>query len=491
MPYKIRADGTLEPLKRSVADVLKFLEENRVLFVDLQVTDIFGRLHHVSVPRRTVDEDFFAYGAPELDGSSIKGFAQIYDSDLVLKPDPNTCALVPWSPERHRTARLLCDVYWGFGRGRLESDPRYIAQRAEESLNHNGFTTSYWGPELEFFVFDKIEFNTLNAYEGQSYRILSREAAWNTEAGTNYPVRFKDGYFAPPPYDAFIELRCECVKTLEEQFGIYTGAHHHEVATAGQCEIEMYRDTLTNMADSVVTCKYVIKNVAKAMNLVATFMPKPIYGDNASGMHVNVSLWRGDNNVFYDPDDHYAELSQTGRYFIGGLKEHARSLAAITNPTTNSYKRLVPGFEAPVYIAWGRANRSTCIRVPVYYRGGIKAARAKRVEYRSPDPSANPYLCFAAILAAGIDGIKKKVDPGDPIDENIYSLPPERRKSLNIGELPRDLREAIDELQSDLEYLKPIFTCEILDKLMDLLKEQALQVSIRPHPHEFYLYFDV
>jgi len=491
MPFRRRADGSLEPLTRSVTEVLDLLEKDKIKFVDLQFTDLNGRLQHVTVPKRIVDEEFFEVGAPKLDGSSIRGFVEIYESDMVLKPDPNTYAIIPWSSEQHRTARFICGVYWGFGRGRLDRDPRYIAQKAEEHLKDEGFTTSYWGPEVEFFVFDKVGWDVLDAYRGQSYYVVSREAAWNTEASASYPIRFKEGYFPAPPHDTLMELRCECVRILEEYFGIFSDAHHHEVATAGQCEIVIYRDTLTNMADSVMTYKYVVKNVAKSMNLIATFMPKPIFGDNASGMHVNVSLWKEDQNTFYDPSDDYAELSQVGRYFIGGLKEHAKSLTAITNPTTNSYKRLVPGFEAPVYIAWSRANRSACIRVPLYYKGGMEAAITKRIEYRPPDPSANPYLCFAAILLAGLDGIKKKIDPGDPVDENIYLLTPERRRALGIEELPGSLKEALEELQSDMEYLKPAFTREALDNFIDLALSHYTQVSIRPHPYEFYLYFDI
>lgn len=491
MPFRKRPDGSLEPLTRTVAEVMELLERDKVRFIDLQFTDLNGRLQHVTVSRRSIDEEFFEHGAPKLDGSSIRGFVEMHESDMVLKPDPNTYALIPWSSEQNRTARFICDVYRGFGQGRLGRDPRYIAQRAEEYLKAEGFTLSYWGPEVEFFVFDKVGWDVLNAYRGQSYYVVSREAAWNTAADVSYPIRFKEGYFPAPPHDTLMEFRCECVRMLEDYFGIFSDAHHHEVATAGQCEIDMYRDTLTNMADSVMTYKHVVKNVAKSMGMIATFMPKPIFGDNASGMHVHVSLWKGDVNTFYDPDDEYAEISQVGRYFIGGLKEHARSLTAITNPTTNSYKRLVLGFEAPVYIVWSRSNRSACIRVPVYHRGSNVAAKAKRVEYRPPDPSANPYLCLAAILAAGLDGIKKKIDPGDPIDENIYLLTPEKRRELGVKELPGSLKEAIEELQSDMEYLKPIFTNEVIDKFLELTMDYYTQVSIRPHPYEFYLYFDL
>ncbi|MCS7140329.1 MAG: type I glutamate--ammonia ligase [Candidatus Nezhaarchaeota archaeon] len=489
MPFRRGLHGLLEPLIRSIPEVLDLLSKDEVKFVDLQFADLAGSLRHVTIPRREVDEDLFKEGAPKLDGSSVKGFSQVHDSDMVLKPDPNTYAIIPWLSEKYKTARFICDVYWGFKRGRLESDPRYIAQRAEEYLRSEGFTTSYWGSEVEFFVFDKTGWDVLNAYRGQSYYIASREAAWNAEASSSYPIRFKEGYLLASPYDTLMEFRFECVKMLEEFFNVYCGAHHREVATAGQQEIDIYRDTLVNMADSIVTLKYVVKNVAKSMNLLATFMPKPIFNDNASGMHIHVSLWKDCQNIFYDPNDSYAELSQLGRYFVGGLKEHAKSLTAITCPTTNSYKRLVPGFEAPVYIVWGKANRSACIRIPAYHKGA-KAALTKRVEYRPPDPSANPYLCLAAILAAGLDGIKKKIDPGDPIDENVYLMTPERRRALGIETLPSSLKQAIEELQSDMEYLKPVFTREAMERFVEIINDRYVQVAIRPHPYEFYLYFD-
>ncbi|MEM2315065.1 MAG: type I glutamate--ammonia ligase, partial [Candidatus Nezhaarchaeales archaeon] len=369
MPYRRKPDGSFEPITRSLSEILESLDKDEVSFLTFQFTGLNGRFHQVTVPRRVLEKEKINEGAAYFDGSSIKGFAEVQDSDMVLKPDLNTYAVIPWSNKGSRVARFICDVYWGFGRGRLEKDPRHIAQKAEKYLMEEGFKASYWGPEVEFFVFEKAGWDVLDTYKGQSYYIVSREASWNAEAQAGYPIRFKEGYFSIPPQDTLIDFRCEVVRILEENFGILVEAHHHEVATAGQCEIIMYRDTLTNMADNVMTYKFVVKNVAKSMNLVATFMPKPIFGDNASGMHVHVSLWGNDKNAFYDPNDSYAELSQIGRYFIGGLMEHARSLAAITNPTTNSYKRLVPGYEAPVYIAWSRSNRSACIRVPVYHRG--------------------------------------------------------------------------------------------------------------------------
>lgn len=470
-----------------MSEVIGKLDREGVRFIDLQLTDVPGKLCHVTVTREFLDEEALEKGVPKLDGSSIRGFAEIYESDFTLKPDPATYALIPWSDEASKTARFICDVYTGYGRGRFEKDPRYVAQKAEEHLKEYEFDESYWGPEAEFFVFDKVRWDVLNPYK-MSFSIESKEAAWNGEASSTYPIRFKEGYFLAPPQDTLMEFRNEAVSILRDYFGIQCDAHHHEAATAGQCEIDMKLNTLVRMADNLMTYKYVVKNLAVKKGLVATFMPKPIFMDNASGMHVNVSLWKGGENAFYDPSDEYAELSQVGRYFVGGLLEHSRSLAAIVAPTTNSYRRLVPGYEAPIYIAWSKSNRSANVRIPAYHKGMKKS---KRVEFRTPDPSCNPYLAFAAILMAGLDGIKKKIDPGDPVDENIYHLIPERRKALGVDELPRNLGEALDCLQSDNEYLKPVFTDALIETIVEIGRGHYSEVAARPHPYEFYLYFDV
>lgn len=476
----------------------RFVEEN-VRFIDFQFTDVPGRLHHITIPVERLKTNDFFDGIPKLDGSSIRGFSEIFESDLLLKPDPSTFAIIPWGGIENKTARILCDIYMGYGGGRLNKDPRYIAQKADGYAREHGFA-SYWGPEVEFFVFKRASWDVLNPYRGQSYSIESPEAAWSS--GEGYPIRFKEGYFPTTPHDSLMEYRSSVVRLMEDHFGIMCEAHHHEVATAGQCEIDMVRDGLVKMADAVMTLKYVAKNIAIQHGMVATMMPKPIFGDNASGMHVHVSLWGGDPsptkveeqqqllNLFYDVDDEYAELSQLGRYFIGGLLEHSKALTAITNPTTNSYRRLVPGYEAPVFVAWSRGNRSANIRIPIYQRGASNATR-KRVEFRTPDPSCNPYLCFAAVMCAGLDGIKKKMDPGDPVDENIYDLTVERRKQLGIKELPGSLREAIECLKSDREFLGPIFSDELIDKIVENGLSEYIQVSARPHPYEFYLYFDI
>jgi glutamine synthetase len=486
-------DGRIVPRKLSSEEVLSKMKEDGVSFVDLQFSDVPGRMQHVTVPASSFDVDSFRDGIPKLDGSSIRGFTDIHESDMVLTPDPSTYGVLPWTSHDLRTCRLICDVSWGFGRGRFSRDPRYIAQRAEEVARNQGFDTTFWGPEIEFFVFDRVTWDVSNPYASQSYKIESKEAAWNM--GTNdlsrsAPIRFKEGYFPATPQDTLQDFRSECVKVLGENFGIISDAHHHEVSTAGQCEIDMRYDTLTNMADSALTYKYVVKNIAAKHGMVATMMPKPIFLDNASGMHVHISLWKDGMNLMYDGNDEYAELSQLARYFGGGLLAHARALAAITNPTTNSYRRLVPGFEAPVYIAWSIRNRSANLRIPVYMKG-VKHSAKKRIEYRTPDTSANPYLCFAALLAAGLDGIKKSTDIGDPVDEDIYKLSPERRRALGIQELPGSLKEAIDCLKSDRDFLKSIFTDEIVDALIDIGMKEYGEVSRRPHPYEFYLYFDI
>ena len=338
-------------------------------------------------------------------------------------------------------------------------------------------------------MFDSVTTDTLAPYQRQGYEIKSREAAWNAEA-TGYPIRFKEGYFPTPPQDTLMDYRSECVQILDKFFNITCDAHHHEVATAGQCEIDLKYDSLNKMADNVTTYKYVDKNIAYNQGMIATMMPKPIFGDNGSGMHISASIWKKGKNLFYDSEDKHSEISQLARYFGGGLMEHAQSLVAITNPIPNSYKRLVPGYEAPVYIAWSRRNRSAAVRVPAY-RKGKKSANQKRIEFRPPDPAANPYLSFAAVLAAGLDGIKKKIDMGDPVDENIYKLSKRERQQKGIKELPTNLKEASEALDSDNKYLKQIFPNEVIEYLINNAYNEHNEISMRPHPHEFYRYLDI
>ena len=468
-------------------EVFSKIKHDQIKFIDLQFTSLTGRFHHTTISANTFTTDQMQDGLPKLDGSSIVGFTSINDSDLILLPDPNSYALIPWMTD-NKTARLLCDVYWGMGRGRLDRDPRGIAQKAEQYLKTQGFENSSWGPEVEFFVFDKVHWDVLTPYKGQSYSIESAEAPWSQE-GTGYPMGLQEGYYPSTPSDTLTPFRNECVDVLNEHFGILCDNHHHEVATAGQCEIDIRHDFLTNAADATQTYKFVVRNIAKKIGKVATMMPKPISMDSGSGMHTNVSLWTKNKNLFWDGNDK-DELSQIGRYFCGGIINHAKALTAISNPTTNSFHRLVPGYEAPAYIAWSGSNRSAIVRVPQHFKGE-KYSFLKRLEFRAPDPSANPYLVFSSVLAAGLDGLKKKTEPGDQIHEDIFKMTRSERKKKNIDTLPSNLGDALDELESDRKFLTPIFTNDVLDKIIELERRDQREISIRPHPHEFYLYFDV
>ncbi len=486
MVFRINADGKFVSRSFTASEVLDTLGRDGVKFVDLQFTDVPGRLRHVTLPTEMMAEEMFTEGVAKLDGSSVKGFVEIHESDMLLVPDASTYGEIPWTEGGMKTARLICDVRSGYGRGRFSRDPRYIAQTAEAKIREAGFTSSLWGPEVEFFVFDSATWEANNPFSS-GFKISSREAA-NESRGTNFPIRFKDGYYPAEPVDTLSEYRGTCVNYLRDGFGVLSNAHHHEVATAGQCEIDIYRDELVTMADSTMTYKYVTRNVATRMGMIASTMPKPIFGDNAVGMHIHSSLWKSGRNSFFDQNDAYAELSQVARYYVGGMMEHSRALCAIVDPTTNSYHRLVPGYEAPVYIAWSKMNRSANVRIPAYEKG---SEGAKRVEFRTPDPSCNPYLAFAAMTAAGFDGINKKIDPGDPVDEDIYKLTPEKRRSLKVGELPGSLKEAVENLASDSSFLDGIFPHDLVEMMMELEMEAYRSVAARPHPYEFYLYFDL
>ena len=502
MPYVRTAEG-LSRKSLNVQDVMNKIQSEDIRFIDLQFTDVPGKLQHVTVPSHTIDADAWTNGIPKLDGSSIRGFTGISESDMLLKPDPNTFVVIPWSDPSKKYARVLCSINWGMGHpvhkgGPLAKDPRGIAQKAEEFLKESGYGYSIWGPELEFFVFDGVTWDVNTPAKGQSYSIRSKEAAWKPggpateqgcgKGGINVPIRHKEGYFPTTPQDTLMDFRNDATTILEDDFGIMVDAHHHEVATAGQCEINMMYDTLVNQADSAQSFKYVIKNVAHQKGMVATFMPKPLVGDNGSGMHCHQSIWKDGKNIFYDETDEHSELSQIARYYIGGIMAHTRALACIVAPTTNSYKRLVPGFEAPIYIAWSRSNRSANVRVPINIKGNPKA---KRIEFRCPDTTANPYLAFPAMLCAGLDGIKNKIDCGNPVDENIYTLSEDRKRELNIKSLPRDLAEAADALESDHDFLKPVFDGDLLETILEFARDAHFDVASRTHPHEFQLYFDV
>lgn len=469
--------------------VVEELKKKGVRWVELQFVDLAGYLHSTTVPLHLLDEDAFTRGLGQLDGSSVEGFTTIDESDLVLKPDPTTATILPWSPKR---ARMIADIYLSMGRGRFPKDPRYIAEKAMQYVAENGYT-AFFGPEVEFMILNSIEIDIFTPMFGVGYKIHSVEvskAVTDKLVSTSDFQKIKKAYHTPPPIDKMLTAREEIAEYLEDYFGFRVEAHHHEVAALGQIEIDFTFADLKKTADNVITLKYVAKNVAAKYGMTATFMPKVVYGDNGNGMHTHISLWdrEGKENLFYDPDDEYAELSQLGRYFIGGLLEHGRALAALVAPTTNSYKRLVPGYEAPVYLVWSKANRSAAVRVPVYYKGDKKS---KRIEYRPPDPSANPYLAFAAMLAAGLDGVKKKIDPGDPVDKNVYTMTLEERRRLGIKELPRSLDEALDELESDMEFLKPVFPKEALETYIEIKRKECDEVRLYPSPIEIYLYYGI
>lgn len=470
-------------------EVMRRLREDNIKFLDLQFTGLFGRFHHTTMDAKMFKLEDFTDGLPKVDGSSIRGFTEIHESDLIIRPDPSTYATIPWI-EQAPTARLICDILSGGSkRDTFPRDPRGLAKKAEKYTAEQGYDTSYWGPEVEFFVFDKLEVNTMTPYQGQSYHISSKEAPWSAD-GVGYTLRLKEAYLPSAPGDTLMEYRNQCVDVLTNNFGIVCDAHHHEVATAGQCEIDIRFDTLVNAGDSVQSYKHIVKNIAKKHGKIATMMPKPIAWDNGSGMHVNVSLWNRGKNLFYDEKDEYAEMSQTARYFGGGIMEHVQALAAIVAPTTNSYRRLVPGYEAPVYVAWSTGNRSAIIRIPAHFKGE-KFAAMKRIEFRAPDPSCNPYLAFCAVMAAGLDGIRKKRDIGDPVKEDIFKMTPKQRRDKGITQLPASLRQAYEALESDSAFLKPILDGETIEKIVEHEEKQNQEIAVMPHPHEFAMYADV
>ena len=476
----------------SATATLARLKADKVRWVQLFYTDVFGGFNQVDVPTATLDEESFEAGIPKLDGSSVRGFREIYDSDMNLLPDPATLATIPWNPEAGGTVRFICDIRIGGSKEPYAHDPRWVARKTEQVLAAAGYDRSYWGPEVEFFVFDSIELlpsaaGVRDAWAGAGYLVRHSEAPWQGGPVTGL-VRFKEGYHRTPPQDSLLPLRAEMCNILADDFHLTMDAHHHEVATASQSEINLHFDELVPMADHIQDLRYVIRNVAARHGKVACLMPKPIYGDNGIGMHVNQSLWSKGKNAFFDANDAYAEVSQTCRYYVGGLLEHARAMCAITNPITNSYRRLVPGYEAPVFIAWSKANRSANVRIPFYHKG---RPAAKRVEYRTPDSAANIYLTQAALALAGLDGIRRKIEPPPPVDENIYKLTPAKRKQLQVRELPGSLGEALDCLESDRDFLKPAFAASLLDTYIELKREEQLELNLRPHPYEFYRYMDV
>ncbi|MEX3964083.1 type I glutamate--ammonia ligase [Paraburkholderia sp. EG286B] len=474
----------------SPQQVIELLREHRIQIVDLKFTDLPGLWQHFSITLPEVHEDLFANGIG-FDGSSIRGFQEIQESDMLLKPDPTTTFIDPVSETP--TLSMICDVIDPVLHQPYSRDPRYIAKKAEAYLKQTGIaTTCYFGPELEFFIFDSIRFGQ-DAHSGYFY-VESAEGDWNSGrdegayGGGNlgYKPRFKEGYFPAPPHDTLQDIRSTIVLLLQ-QAGVQVEVHHHEVATAGQNEIDMRFSTLTRMADNVMIYKYICKNVARQHGKVATFMPKPLFADNASGMHCHQSLWKDDENLFYDAHG-WALTSDMCRWYIGGLLKHAPALMAFCAPTTNSYKRLVPGYEAPVNLAMSQRNRSAAARIPMY----SDSPNARRVEFRCPDPSANAYLAFSAMLMAGLDGIENRTDPGDPLDVNIYDLPPEKAK--DVRQVPGSLDESLNALEADNEFLRrgDVFTEDVIDTWLEYKRKREIDaIRLRPHPWEFYLYFDV
>jgi glutamine synthetase len=466
----------------TVADVLKMRKD--VEMVDLRFTDLMGMWHHFTLPARELSEELFEEGIG-FDGSSIRAFQEIHESDMILIPDPATAFLD--AVFEVATLVILCDIYDPITRQPYTRDARYVAKKAETYLKQTGIADiSYWGPEAEFFLFDSVRYGggTNESY----YHIDSTEGWWNSGlmGGKGGQIPAKQGYFPVPPADTKQDVRSRIVMALEAA-GVPVEVHHHEVATAGQAEIDMHYGTLVRMADSVQIYKYLVKNVARQNGLTATFMPKPLFNDNGSGMHVHQSLWRGDANVFFD-EAGYAQLSDTARYYIGGLLAHAPALLAIAAPTTNSYRRLVPGFEAPVNLAYSQRNRSAVCRIPVY----SKSAKAKRVEFRAPDPTCNPYLCFAALLMAGLDGVQNQIDPGDPMDKDLYDLPPE--EASKVKQVPGSLSAVLEALEADHDFLLKgdVFTSDLLEAYIAYkYKAEVDPIRMRPHPFEFTLYYDM
>ncbi len=467
---------------KSVADVLEYARASGVAIVDLRFADLPGQWQHFSIPVQELSEDLFSDGIG-FDGSSIRGFQQIHESDMLLMPDPTTAFVDPVL--RVPTLSIICDVVQPGSREPYTRDPRYVGKKAEAFLAHSGIaTTAYWGPEIEFYIFGSLSFEQ-TGHRG-FYEIDSDEGIWNSgrngTANLAHRPRPKEGYFPVPPLDRFQDLRSEIVLKLLAA-GIDVEVHHHEVGGPGQAEIDIRYGTLVETADRVLKYKYVVKNTAAQNGYVATFMPKPLFGDNGSGMHTHQSLWDGDTNLFYDPEG-YALLSETARHYIGGLLAHAKSVLALAAPTTNSYRRLVPGYEAPINLVYSQRNRSACIRIPTYFT----TPAARRLEFRSPDPTCNPYLSFAAQLMAGLDGILNRIEPPAPVDKDIYELPTEER--AGIAGTPGSLEEALDALEDDHDYLLrgDVFTPDVLEAHLEFRRDSAKQVALRPHPYEFYLY---
>lgn len=478
--------------EKAAREVMRIVEEKNIQMIDFKFNDLPGLWQHFSIPavelleQGDITRSIWVDGIG-FDGSSIRGFQKIQESDMILIPDPSSAVIDPVCEVP--TLSVICDIYDPISRKPYSRDPRYIARKAERYLKASGIgDTVYFGPEAEFFLFNDIRFDQ-NENSGY-YFIDSDEGDWNTgrdeKNNLGYKIRYKEGYFPVPPHDSLQDLRSRIALKMKEA-GIHIEVHHHEVATAGQCEIDIKFNTLTKMADNLLLYKYIIKNMARKNNMVATFMPKPLFGDNGSGMHCHQSIWKNGVNLFYDKDG-YALLSKTAKYYIGGLLKHASSLMAFCAPTTNSYKRLVPGYEAPVNLVYSARNRSAAVRIPMYSNN----PKSKRIEFRPPDPSCNGYLAFSAMLMAGLDGIRNKIDPGAPMDKDLFEMGEADLK--NIPTVPGSLYSALNALEKDHKYLLEggVFTQDVIDVWLEFKRKREIDaVRMRPHPYEFYLYFDI
>ncbi len=466
-------------------DVLELAKAHKAEMVDLRFIDLPGVWQHTTVPVHRLEKASFEEGFG-FDGSSIRGYQPINASDMLIVPDATTAKMDPFT--KHPTLVLVCDIVDPITKEPYGRDPRYIAKKAEAYLKSTGLAdTVYFGPEAEFFVLDDVQYDSKPNHS--FYKVNSSEGIWNTgvDEGPNlgFKVRHKGGYFPVMPTDTLMDLRTDICKILMD-LGYEVEVSHHEVATAGQCEIDMKYDTLTGMADQLLWFKYVVKNVARKAGKTATFMPKPLFDDNGSGMHCHQSLWKDGKPLF--AGDGYAGMSEMALHYIGGVLKHASAICALSNPTLNSYRRLVPGYEAPVNLAYSSRNRSAAIRIPMY----SPSPKARRIEARFPDSSGNPYLAFAAMMMAGLDGVLNKIDPGDPLDKDIYSLSPEELK--DVPTVPGSLDESVDALEKDHEFLLQgeVFTQEILNEWIDWKRENEIAPSkLRPTPLEFELYYDL
>jgi glutamine synthetase len=467
-------------------EIIKTAKANNIAIVDLKFCDVPGLWQHFSIPVSAFGEELFDEGIG-YDGSSIRGFQRIQESDMLLFPDSGSGFVDPFA--QIPTLSLICNVRDPVTGQPYSRDPRYVAQKAEQYLKSTGIAdTSYWGPEIEFYIFDNVRFD--QTYNQGFYHIDSEEGFWNSgdasRPNLGYKPRYKEGYFPVPPMDHMQDLRSEMVLTLEK-VGIQIEVHHHEVGTAGQTEIDMRYTTLTRMADQVLKYKYIVKNVARKHGKTVTMMPKPIFMDNGSGMHTHQSLWKGGKNLFYDANN-YGLISNSARHYIGGLLKHADALCAFIAPTTNSYRRLVPGYEAPINLVYSQRNRSACVRIPMY----SGSEKAKRLEFRTPDPSCNPYYAFAAMLMAGLDGMENKVEPPEPLDRDLYDLEPEEKK--NVRSVVGSLDAALDALEQDHAFLLKgdVFTQDVIDTWIGYKRAKEVDaIRLRPHPYEFALYYDI